>query len=845
MLVLAFDAKSGGLTGLSSLRLALAVGVGFCSFISLAAFFYFKAHPQVEAKAAAVVQGICAKPFIYASVFFLGLGLVVAGLQYALFSLAIDESADKAIFLRLLPGAAWLGFLALEVALFLPLFRYGRYALPGGVKSNLKAGAVILVLLLCLGLGMVLSGLGLRRDVIGWHDPGAPILPLWVTAAWIVGVLCAALGLAFRRRTWIFDICIGVLLWLAAVLLWQVQPVTPNYFLLRPGQPNYEYYPYSDAAALDIAAQQILIGEGYGAGALKPLYTTFLAGLHALAGQRYDEVANAQVLFLAVFPVFLFFLGVLLHQRLSGVMAAVLVILREAGAIALSGEIRVAHAKLLLSDLPTAVGLAAFTLLVTYWLAKKQAGRALPILAGGMLGFFVLLRPQMMAFVPLVFLFVIVFFARRPRLLLQACLWMALGLGLSLAGWLGRTWVKTGSLMVNDVWQTAYMSAVYNLSPDERDVFRSAVQPLAGESTDDYSRRIQTAVLDFIRMHPDVAAQFVTGHFLHNQADALLVLPVTFSSVYAPDGAADWLITGRRKAVRVWQDCCSPSAYVNSQSFWQNWDGAFPATAILPLLLGLVFISLGVGSVWKKMGWAGLFPLWVEVIYALSSAVGRQSGWRFILPVDWVVVLYFAIGLGQATQWAAGVVFQPALSPENTSSAIFPNRHYGWLAALLFVFLAGGTFPLVEALVPRRFTPQYEQSLDLAAQAQQGKLTETLEIDALDDARLEQAGLLRISGRALYPRFYRRGEGEMSTGSAAYFPRPFDRLAFILINDQIVQAVLPAEDAPDVFPHAADVQVIGCMRERYFEAWAVILPGAAPQVIRRSPGDAEACGSGS
>ncbi len=843
MLVLALGAGSGVLAGGSHLRLGLALAMGGISLVMIGLFFLFRRNSQAANKTAAFIHKTCANPILYTAAFILDLVVFIAGMQFILFCLAIGDPAARPLLLRYIPFVGWLTFLACEGIVFLPIFRFGVYKKPTDFQAILIPGMISLGIALCIWAGMSLSGLGLHPDVIGWHDPGAPILPLWVTMAWVAGVLCAGLGLAVNRKTWLYDALVVILLWLGAVFLWQAQPVKPNYFLLRPGQPNYEYYPYSDAAALDVAAQRILIGEGYGSGALKPLYTTFLAGLHALAGQRYVDVANVQVIFLAIFPALLYLLGMLLHHRLGGVIAAVLIILREAGAIALSGQIQVAHAKLLLSDLPTALGLAAFTLLVTCWLAKRPASRAMPILAGGMLGFFILLRPQMMALIPLVFLFIAIFFIRKPRLLLVTCLWMILGLAVSLCGWLGRTWVKTGSLMVNDTWQTAYLSGIYTLNPNTEDVFNSAIQPKPGESSQDFNRRIQAAVLDFIRAHPDLAARFVAGHFLHNQAGALLSLPASFSSVYAPDSAADWMLGSHRKAERVWEDCCSASAYVESLPFWKTWDGALPPGTILPILLGLFFLSLGIGATWRKLGWAGLFPLWIEVIYALSSAIGRQSGWRFILPVDWVVVLYFAVGLGQATQWAGQAIFRPRPVERVQPAWDLPAWRYGWAAALVLLIGLGATFPLVEAFTKPHFSADYTQSgLGNLADAQP-KLKQALGLDVVDEQSITIAGLQVVSGRALYPRFYRGGQGEMLTGAPAYFPRSQSRMAFLIMNGYVIQTNLPVEDAPAAFPNAADVLAVGCWRADIFEARAVILPGSSPLVLTRSPVDPLPCTS--
>ncbi len=66
-------------------------------------------------------------------------------------------------------------------------------------------------------------------------------------------------------------------------------------------------------------------------------------------------------------------------------------------------------------------------------------------------------------------------------------------------------------------------------------------------------------------------------------------------------------------------------------------------TLLLALNLGLV--ALGIGAAWRSLKWAGLIPLTMNLMYNLATAIFQVSGMRFVLPVTWIVHLYFGLGV--------------------------------------------------------------------------------------------------------------------------------------------------------------------------------------------------------
>ncbi len=57
------------------------------------------------------------------------------------------------------------------------------------------------------------------------------------------------------------------------------------------------------------------------------------------------------------------------------------------------------------------------------------------------------------------------------------------------------------------------------------------------------------------------------------------------------------------------------------------------------------------GKLGHDMDWLDLVPAGLVVAYSLATAVARTSGGRYFIPVDWVFLLYFAIGISQVVVW--------------------------------------------------------------------------------------------------------------------------------------------------------------------------------------------------
>jgi hypothetical protein len=677
--------------------------------------------------------------------------------------------------------------------------------------------------------------IGIQPDLVGWDPPGVPVLAVEVLAAWGFGMLFLWGYLSLKPRidrlwnTGIslakyvnLDVLIGFVLWLAAVWLWGSEPMSPSYFAPEPRPPNYEIYPYSDAALHDIIAQDLLVGEGFSGVARKPLYAMFLAFSHLLAGQGYDRVMMIQVLVLALFPAFIYFLTSALHHRVSGVIAGILVLLRERNAIDLSRVIGTSHAKLMMSDLPAAVGVVLLAWVLVRWLRAPEERRSYPILLGGILGSLMLIRPQIIVLVGAVFLILLVAFWQRLKGGLFAGGLILLGLVLSLGPWMWRGWRLTGGLVLNDPSQMAFLTQQYNLEPGV-----SRLQRSPGESEGEFARRVNQTLVDFVRQYPGVVAGFMGAHFVHNQVESVLILPTSYGMVNNPD--SDLFPYWRDRWPRLWEDCCSPNAYVTRFPFWGQWEGELAGESLLAISLNLILVSIGIAVALKRRGVSGWVPLALSLAYSLSSAVGRYSGWRLILPADWVSLMYYAIGLGQASFWALSIYSGGRLSSAIEmlvdhqqvdlqhvvpASGRFSRFFTPGTAVAFGIFLLGCSVLLVDQWVPARYSesPALGTLNAVKTGAVEGEGLRTF---------LNQEKAVMITGRALYPRYYKANDGEPGDDWPAYNQLPFARLGFFLAGPTPAHIIMAMDAPPEVFPNASDVLVIGCQGEDLIHALVI------------------------
>jgi len=707
------------------------------------------------------------------------LSLVIALLLFLLRYLNPESSLST--YQRLSPVLWYLLVLTLQFSFYFLLSYRGfhRASISSQKPVYLSALTAFCFLLLILFFTYI-TRLGITPDPAYWGEPGVPMLG-WQFVLALLGGVCV-LSLRFRG----LDFFLPFSLYLLALILWLSVPVDvlANSFYMPINPPAFQPFPYSDAGYYDQMAHSLLIGHPYqGTIPTRPLYILLLTTLHLLFGENYRNIILGQTFVLAAIPVVLYFLGKKLHSRVAGVTIALFFIFRELTALLVSSNTRVSNTKTLLVDLPTLLLLILACLFTLRWLEQKSGSSAL--IAGGMFGLLLLLRTQSILVLPLMILAALLVLGWKNKSFYLLSSYFLLGLLITIMPWLIHNFLQTGQFAFDAPFQYKIIASQYAYAGN-----------LDINNYDFEGKGLGRVLIEFALKDPVFVFGFIANHFLAAQIHGLLALPLLkpYNGIFEP---------------------------INL--YWMDWNGSLEWYNLLLIVFYLAVIALGLSAAWKRWRWVGLLPLAFSSGYALATAIGRFSGWRYDLPADWVWYFYFGMGFAELLIQAAGLFdLQYPLTPEKHQDN--PRRKSessfkGILGvAILFAFI--GALPW---MIKNIAAPRYTETTQTLLQRKIVSIPNAPSTETLNTFALQPEAFIQ-TGRVLYPRFFAKEDGLASANPwPAYALRDYPRLGFLLLNQSSVFVVLPTKRLPE-FPHARDAIVVGCQRDDYVEARWIIFP---------------------
>jgi len=638
-----------------------------------------------------------------------------------------------------------------------------------------------------------------------WYVTGILLVTAFAALAWNTIPSGQRPDLIKRR-----DAAVFLALWLIAVVLWTSLPLPEhNYFAPSERPPNFEKYPFSDAEQYDYNSLHVLYGNSENFVISKPFYVSFLTVLHAIVGLDYVRMVFLQTLVIALFPGILYLIGKELQSRLGGIAIALLAIFREINSIQASTMANVSNSKLLLSGMLAAL-LASLLVYVTIrWFknpGKKVSGHAFII--GGIIGAFILTRLQAMALVPFGILLVVVRYFKNIKSILISILLLVLAVGLVLAPVLIRNHTITGVYWVDNPSSTGGLYRYFIFEDDyEIEI------PEADTMEEQLNRNISVISSAFSRGFGDIL-QFMMDHFMRNEISSMLIMPV-----------------------RLGNQIQFLDLLTINQPFWAETYTQLNVLNIFVLITNSIIIALGFSYAFQRKPKAVLCVIGFHVIYSLSSAVVRLAGWRFILPADWIIYAFYALGLVElitaffrvAFKWDLKILVSNwVANPAETVAKPFTLR--GYLAyGLLFLFI-GGFIPLREALFPS-LVPEYDREDvcgELISAAESSRMPQIADDIAVycEDGKTDV-----LMGYGVYPRFFDEGEG--------YFDRPHDyffgkqdysHLVFRLIGKEVSSIFIKTNREDLKFPNGALVYVLAQDMNKTGAEY-VLVAGEEPELI--------------
>jgi hypothetical protein len=697
---------------------------------------------------------------------------------------------------RLKPVLIWLAIFFAQSFIFLAY--YGGLSLESLNEWRGKKPVFIVFLMIGIIWGLVaLTGIGIIPDDFYWNVAGVPLLAgqIWIA----IGVSLSAWflyekSLARNNLNRIISLIIFISIWVLAAIIWIKTPLAPTFNAPGPYPPSKGVYPFVDAALFDLGAQSAIYGKGFFFGTFldRGLLSGFLALIHIIFGQNYSVVTGVQSAVYAAFPALLYLLGKKVHSPFAGVMVATLAILKVSNAISAGKLIGTSHPKLLLTEFPTGVVLVLISFFLVNWLGKGPSRASNLAGVGAAIGVGILLRHNVLFMFPVMIMMGFVLWKQRLDFAIRDFLIVMAAFFITISPWMWRNQRVAG--------EPFFFLANFNRVIEERyqiqgrteqNALASNTFPIALRTNSTFSGTNYFDSLDLSQY------QFIPKHFVNNIITSVLILPpspVIDDMRHALDNYPYW---GRMGNLSL-EDISMPM-------------GIF-------LAANLIILSIGIGTAWKRVKFAALVPLTVFLFYNLANAFARTSGGRYIVPADWVVYFYYAIGLVEIIRFCISILGFHGNSFFESSVDYRPdvgNAKSNWGRAVLVIspfFLVVAMLPIIEFASPGERPPETRDSLIEKLDANSFFEKSGLSRQEVDSFLASPDALL-ISGRGLYPRYYSYEEGEpiLPDQITPYTTREFPRLVFTLLLPNIDKPVLlPIDKSKLHFPDAAEVIVGGC-----------------------------------
>lgn len=720
----------------------------------------------------------------------------------------------KAYVERLQPLLAFIMLTSLHGWLILQYMRRRVHAENHSVEKKRKSqdlftGGIFFIPLLGLWVFIVLTGIGVKGEWSLWNEAGVPILArqIWFCLWGVFGAqqLYRYLSRAYGKRRLVKriekrkDVIICLFLFGLAFALWTSVPSDHQFFSPGPYAPEYEPYPYADAARFDRHVQFAMIGQGFSNGRIGRDhigYSGFLSLLHVLAGQDYSKLILLQLAVFSFYPIILYILGKNIKNRAMALFLAGISIFQQYNNIKAGTYLNTSHAGNFLSEFPTGMLLAVLFLLLFNWfngsLRKKQV---YAISVGAILGVLILLRFNTLMIPLLVFLLLIFIYGKQWKKWLRSILLVMLAIGIVLSPVMLAHGQRTGTYLFFLDKPISYLRRVIQNKQTSQQsiVVQDEVLMTRNESSVGMVAYYEPGVREESGRGAGTEGTLhgVASYFLHNLVTSVLILP---NSIMFHD---------------------LDSVVFQNLPYWNKlgsaWQGEMETAEMIGLWANILIISFGLGFAVRKWKIAGLIPASLFLIYNLATALVGTAGGRYITVTVWILFLYYAIGIFEILE-RCGFIEEPMplnVKIEEGGQRIHIARNLG----ILFVCLALPLFMVIlDRITPARFETLTDaevleriDQLDLLSGGDGG-----LTMTALT-AFIEDGGGSAYWGAGLYPRYYPAGAGEHSAAVDAYQVMEFDRLAFTLIGPfGTKDVILPLHDTPLFFPNGADVYVLGC-----------------------------------
>lgn len=667
-----------------------------------------------------------------------------------------------------------------------------------------------------------ISGWGITPGTEAWYTNAIPLESLQVILILIIYIILTyiinfnnIIVKFFSSRIFLFFV-----LWVAAALVWSLAPMERHFFAPGPYPPNNDFYPYSDAVFNDLSAQSALDGFGFNFHTLvfKPVVTFIIFICHLITGNQMNESLMLQSVIYAILPAILFLFASCLAGIRCGILAALLMTLQEWNALHTT-HILTIHSRLQMSEFTSQIILATLCFFVFQWFQKGKKQYRYAAAAGGMAAFGIYTRYNMLGVVLAIFLLALIAYWKSKKQFFSSTAVFLLSMVFIASPWLYRSYRITNSFLPEITGSFQAVVVDQRLKPllenpridpkqETTTENRFVVLPVKEEktilletstpSTVEESVEIEPVKKLSLQIHPLIDT--LGNHFFHNLSAIFYILPIqiTFDNL--------------------------EHLYTNTDSVWADgWDGSHTWKQVLFIFLNFLLFSYGLSFLWKRFSFSGISVALLVLSYAASLGLARTSGGRYLVPMNWSIILLYAVSLNAIVQTfkdriTGSVQYKPEEKGPLRSESL-SNRYEPIAVAsvILTFFLFFFAMAQVEKWIPDTTNP-------LSAMQIVDSFQDKVEIETdWENVRkqISDKKMFALQGKALYPRFYYFNTGEHGTDKA-YQYKNYSRIIFKLIGkNQNVDLVMPTNAIPEVFPQNSDVLVLFCKENHFFDVLAI------------------------
>jgi hypothetical protein len=464
-----------------------------------------------------------------------------------------------------------------------------------------------------------------------------------------------------------------------------------------------------------------------------------------------------QTLILALFPVILYLIGIDLDLPLAGFLAALFVILRELNSIQAMDYANVSNSKLLLSEPFTTLLVCLFTYVTIRWIKGRFFRIPAGMILGGLIGLMSLVRIQSLVLFPLIIIIACVVYFRRWKYCGQFILFFL---------------PAAVCIILPTIMRSGSISGYYWL---EQPLYVNRLRDFYGQSGS-----LLTSIIENI--------MYIIHHFMRNTISSFLIFPLRFSQV-----------NNISQLFRI------------GDPFWSELPSGLTIHNIFFILLNMAIISHGCSTIWRKNRIFLVFLFLLYILYNLSSSFFRLSGWRYVLPIDWVFIFFYCIGLAGLLQHFLHSPHQaPAheelvLANDKPAQKVFLKYAGIWL----FMLFLSSIIPLREIFISKSFHQQSKAEICQEVISDSTFMNSGVEVTSFMDYCVSEDTQV-LKGLAFYPRFIKKDQFLTArSADIIYGPQSYSRLAFKFLGYDTRNVFIRLEESPEIFPNHSEMIVLG------------------------------------